>query len=158
MDHSDSIFAKSFHPFLQAGIALAGVVVFSLVAKLVQLSGILDVPQRFPWMSAASFMLLFAVFNSVFSLSSPNMMKYWGRSLYSFLGLAVLSGLFAWLLSSLTISEAGSYPWIFVVVSFGYLVFLSMMAVLRQVVNFAQREEWTQPRIRRKNNKKKGNN
>ena len=53
----------------------------------------------------------------------------------------------------MTITEAGSYPWIFIVVSFGYLVFLSLMAVLRTVVDFAQREEWTQPRIRRKHNK-----
>lgn len=153
MDRSESIFTKRFPPIYQALLAFAGVVVFSLVAKLVQMTGLLPVPQRFPWMSAAAFMLLFALFNSVFSLSSPNMMKYWGRSIYSFAALGLASGLFAWLLSSLTISEAGSYPWIYVVVSFGYLVFLSLMAFLRRVVDFAQREEWNQPRIRHHNKK-----
>lgn len=150
MEHTDSIFAKTFDPVYQAGIAFGGVVAFSLIAKLVQISGILDVPQRFPWMSAASFMLLFAVFNSVFSLSSKNMMKYWGRSVYSFLGLAAASGLAAYLISSMTMNEAGSYRWIYVVVTIGYLVFLSMMAAMRKIVDFAQREEWNHPRMRRR--------
>lgn len=149
-NQSESIFSKSINPIYQAGLALAGVVVFSLVAKLVGLTGLTDVPQRFPWMSAASFMLLFALFNSVFSLSSENLMKYWARSIYCFLGLAATAGGVAYLLSSLTMSEAGSYRWIYIVVGIGYLVFLSMMAMLRKIVEFAQREEWNHPRIRRK--------
>ena len=47
-------------------------------------------------------------------------------------------------------SEAGSYRWIYIVVAIGYLVFLSLMAMLRKIVEFAQREEWNHPRIRRK--------
>ncbi|RME97906.1 MAG: hypothetical protein D6772_09755 [Bacteroidetes bacterium] len=149
MDHSDSIFAKGLNPYYQAALAFGGVVVFSVFAKLVQSTGLLDVPQRFPWMAAASFMLLFAVFNSVFSLASNNLMRYWGKSMYSFLGLALGAGVFAYIFSSLSMQEAGSYRWIYIVVAIGYLVFLSMMATLRKIVEFAQREEWNQPRTRR---------
>lgn len=149
-NQSESIFSKAFNPIYQAGIALVGVVVFSLVAKLVGLTGLTDVPQRFPWMSAASFMLLFALFNSVFSLNSEDLMKYWARSMYCFLGLAAAAAGVAYLLSSLSMNEAGSYRWIFIVVGIGYLVFLSMMAMMRKIVEFAQREEWNHPRIRRK--------
>lgn len=150
MNQSESIFSKTINPIYQAIMALGGVIVISLLAKLIALTGITEIPQRFPWMSAASFMLLFAIFNSLFSLSSKNMMQYWGKSIYSFLGLAVTAGGVAYLLSSLTISEAGSYRWIYIVVGIGYLVFLSLMGVLRKIVDFAQREEWNQPRIRRK--------
>lgn len=149
MKQSESVFSKTINPIYQAGIALAGVVVFSLLAKLVGLTGITEVPQRFPWMSAASFMLMFALFNSVFSISSKNLMKYWGKSVYCFMGLAAASAGVAYLLSSLTMSQAGSYRWIFIVVGIGYLVFLSMMAMLRKIVDFAQREEWNRPRTRR---------
>jgi hypothetical protein len=149
MDHSDSIFAKGFNPYYQAALALGGVISFSILAKLVQSTGLLDVPQRFPWMAAASFMLLFAVFNSVFSLASENLMRYWGKSMYSFLGLAAGAGVFAYFFSSLSMTEAGSYRWIYIVVAIGYLVFLSMMATLRKIVEFAQREEWNRPRTRR---------
>lgn len=150
MNQSESIFSKTINPIYQAAIALVGVIVVSLLAKLIALTGITEVPQLFPWMSAASFMLLFAIFNSVFSLSSKNMMKYWGKSIYCFLGLAAAAAGVAYLLSSLTMSEAGSYRWIYIVVGIGYLVFLSLMAMLRKIVEFAQREEWNQPRIRRK--------
>ena len=96
------------------------------------------------------FMLLFAMFNSVISLSVADMIKYWGRSVYGFLGLAAGAGFLAYLFSSIPIGEAGSYRWIYVVVSFGYLVFLIIMALVRKIVEFAEKEEWTQPRQRRK--------
>ncbi len=109
-----------------------------------------DITPRFAWLTAATFLLVFALFNALFSLSTNNMMRYWGRSVYSFMGLAVFSGGLAWLFSGLSIGEAGSYKWIFGVVTFGYLVFLSLMAILRNIVDFAQREEWNHPRIRNK--------
>ncbi|WP_367390498.1 hypothetical protein [Lewinella sp. LCG006] len=149
-NQSESIFSKTISPVYQAAMALGGVVVISLLAKLVGLTGITEVPQSFPWMSAASFMLLFALFNSVLSVSSKDLMKYWGTSIYCFLGLAAAAAGVAYVLSSLSMSEAGSYRWIYIVVGIGYLVFLSLMAMLRKIVEFAQREEWNQPRIRRK--------
>lgn len=147
--------ARAYNPFLQAATTLGAAIVVILGAKLVNLSGIIEVPSRFPWMTAAVFMLCFAMFNSVFSLSASNMMKYWGRSVYSFMGLAFLSGLSAWMFSSLTISEAGSYRWIFIVVTIAYMVFLSMVAMMRKIVDFAQREEWNHPRIRRRRSNKR---
>ncbi|MCO6488292.1 MAG: hypothetical protein J5I98_07745 [Phaeodactylibacter sp.] len=146
---STSIFDKGLNPVLQASITFGGVIVFILCAKLVKLTGLIYVPDRFPWMTAASFLLLFAMFNSVFSLSAENMLKYWGRSIYSYLGLAFASGLAAYFFSALSIDEAGSYRWIYVVLTIGYLVFLGIMAFMRQIVEFAQREEWNHPRIRR---------
>ncbi len=150
---SGSIFDKAYNPVYQAMVALAGIVVFILISKVVSFSGLLDVPERFPWLTAASFILLFSLFNSVFSLATDNMVKYWGKSIYCFLGVAIGSGLVAYLFSSIPISEAGSYRWIYFVLTIGYLVFLSMMATIRRIVEFAQKEEWNHPRIRRRNKK-----
>ncbi|MCB0572187.1 MAG: hypothetical protein KDC66_20615 [Phaeodactylibacter sp.] len=149
-----SIFYKSFSPYKQALVAFGAVVVFILASKVVKLSGLLYVSDRFPWMTAAAFMLLFAVANSIFSLTAENMIKYWGRSIYSYLGLAFASGLVAYLFSSLTIDEAGSYRWIYIVLTIGYMVFLGIMAFTRRIVEFAEREEWNHPRIRRRGNTK----
>lgn len=155
MNRTDtSIFDKGLSPAFQALITFGGVILFILVAKLVKLTGLLYVPDRFPWMAAASFLLLFAMFNSVFSLSAENMLKYWGRSIYSYLGLAFASGLAAYFFSAMTIDEAGSYRWIYVVLTIGYLVFLGMMAFMKRIVEFAQREEWNHPRIRRNRGRK----
>jgi drug/metabolite transporter (DMT)-like permease len=149
-----SIFEQTVNPIVQASIAFGGVVIVTLGSKLVKLTGLLHVADRFPWVAAASFMLVFALFNSVFSLTSENILKYWGRSIYSFLGLAFASGVIAYLFSSLSIDEAGSYRWIYLVLTIGYLVFLGMMAFMRRIVDFAQKEEWNHPRIRQKKNNK----
>ena len=147
---NQSFFEKAYSPIIQAAIIYGGVLVMIALGAIVKASGITYVPDRYPWMCAAAFMLFFAMFNSVFALSSKNMAKYWGKSIYSFLGLAALAGFTAYLTSSLSISEAGSYRWIYVVVTIGYLIFLSMISMMRTIVDFAQREEWNQPRIRQK--------
>lgn len=150
-----SIFERSVDPVHQALAVFAAGVLITLLGKLAQVSGMTAVSPLFPWMTAASFMLLFAVFNAVLSVASPNMMKYWGRSIYSFMGLALASGLVAWLFSSLSIDQAGSYRWIFIVVTFGYIVFLGMMAFLKNIIEFAQREEWNHPRLRNRDQDRK---
>lgn len=149
-----SIFEKTFDPILQAGIALGLVVVFTLGAKLIQFSGMMEVGQLFPWLVAASFILCFALFNSIFSLSAPNMNSYWTRSMLSFAVLSVLSGSVAWLFSSTSIGEAGTYKWIFFVLTLGYLVFLSIVRFMKNIVNFAEREEWQRPKERKRTRKR----
>lgn len=148
---NDSFYDKAYSPILQAGIALGLGTFIMLVAKLAVLSGA-HISERFPWLTAASFMLCFALFNSVFSLAAKDLNHYWGRSIMCFMALALVSGLLAYLFSSLSIREAGSYAWIYVVVSIGYLVFLSMVAFIKRIVEFAQREEWNAPRVRRRGN------
>jgi hypothetical protein len=149
-----SIFEKKIDPVYQAAGALAAVAVFILLGAIVTAGSAETGPTRWPWLCAASFLLLFSIFNAIMSATAKNLMKYWGRSIYSFGGLAVGSGLLAWLFSGLTISEAGSYKWIFFVVTFGYLVFLCMIAFMKQIVEFAQKEEWNRPKWRQKKRRK----
>ena len=151
---NQSFFAKAHNPVHQAGLIFGVSFVIMLVGKMLASSDAVYVGERFPWMTAASFMLFFAVFNSVVSLSAKDVNRYWSLSMMSFVGLALANGLAAWLFSSLSINEAGSYRWIYIVVTFGYLVFVSMVGMLKKIVEFAQREEWNQPRLRNRKRRK----
>lgn len=146
---SDSVFDKAVNPYLQGGIVFGLMLVISLGGVALRSSGV-DIDQSFPWVCSASFMLFFAIFNSLFSISTKNYNQYWGRSMTTWLVLAVVGGLVAWGLSFQTISEAGSYRWIYIVLTIGYLIFLAMMGFLKRIVEFAMREEWSQPRTRDK--------
>lgn len=148
MTSQSSIFAQRIDPVLQAGVMLGLVLLVDIFSAIISGTNTVGVSNRFPWLCAASFMLFFALFNAVLSAAAPNTAKYWGRSLYSFMGLALGAGLLAWAFSGLKISEAGSYQWIYLVVTVGYLVFLGMISVIKNVVNFAQREEWNKPRLK----------
>ena len=145
-----SFFAKAYNPVLQAAIILCAALVIMVLSKMIAGLGILYINPVFPWTTAAALMLFFAMFNSIFSLSAANVQQYWSRSIFSFIGLAAANGILAYLFSGVGINDAGSYKWIYVVLTIGYLVFLSMMNLMKLIVEFAQREEWNHPRIRRR--------
>lgn len=135
-------------PLIQAAAIIVSVFVVNIGSLLVKATGLIDITNRFPWLNAASFMLFFAVLNSIYSITAKSVPHYWGLSMYSFMLVAGVSGLQAWAFSGISIVDAGSYMWIYVVVTFGYLVFLTIMAVLKKVVAFAEKEEWNSPKMR----------
>ena len=136
-------------PMRQALYFIAAAVVFMLIALAFNQTGWYEADKLFPWSIATAFLLLFAVFNSMMSLNADSFMRYWGRSMYSYLGLALCTGLAAWLFSGIPLRDAGTYRWIYIVITVGFLVFLSVVNFMKKIVEFAEREEWNQPRRRR---------
>jgi len=145
-----SIYDKAYNPILQAGLVLGMMLGIIIMGKLVNLLGIMTVSDQFPWTTATSFLLFFAIFNSVISLASKNLNKYWGRSMLCFAVLAIVSAFLAYFSSALSIEEIGPYKWIYFVLSFGYLVFLSILGFMKRIVDFAEREDWQAPKPRKK--------
>jgi hypothetical protein len=137
-----------FPPFQAALVFVAALILMSIGWVLAR-NGVQAIDSLFPWTVASAFALLFAIFNSLISLRAPNSGKYFGASVYSYMALAFCSGTSAWLFSGIPIREAGTYRWIFIVVAFGFLVFLSMVNFMKKIVQFAEKEEWSQPRKRR---------
>lgn len=146
---SHPIFVKLQNPVFQGLMMISVVLLFNLGAKIISMAG-MEIEQRFPWTIAASFLLFFSAMNAVLSIFSKNIDNYWSRSVFSFVGVAAFSALMAYFFSKLTMNEAGSYKWIFIVLTIGYLVFLLMLTAMRKIVDFAQREEWNHPKIRQK--------
>lgn len=146
---STSISQRNFSPVEQAGMVLGTGLVIMFVGWALTKSGVFPAEKLFAWSIAAAMLLFFAIFNSLMSLRADNFTKYWGRSVYSFIGLAFGLSIAAWLFSGVPIGEAESYRWIFIVVTFGFLVFLSLVNFMKIIVRFAEREEWNEPRKRR---------
>jgi len=151
METQESSFLyKAYNPILQAALVFGAGFIVMLFSKILGWTGIFETNQKFPWMTAAAFIFFFAIFNSITSLSAKNLNNYWLRSMASFVGLAIASGFMAYLFSSLTINEAGSYRWIFTVLTFGYLVFLSILGFMKRIVEFAEKEDWQAPKKRKR--------
>lgn len=145
----ESYYKKLDSPVIQAAVILTGAVVLMAFARLLDATGLMATDRLFPWSVAAAFMLLFALLNSLMSLRADSIYKYWAPSMYSYLGLALCTGLAAWVFSGIPLRDAGTYRWIYIVVTFGFLIFLSMVNFMKKIVQFAEREEWNQPRKRR---------
>ncbi len=135
------------NPFLQVAVLLLTMLAVSLAALLLQSAG-LEVERRFTWTLAIAFILFFAVLNAIMCLTSEKLEKYIAKSVLSFIVLAAGSGLLAWLFSGMGIDEAGSYRWLYIVLTFGYLVFLAVIGMMRMIVEYAQKEEWEKPKKR----------
>ncbi len=145
---------QAYDPYLQAGVALMMSLAFMLAGSFLQWAHWMPDSPRYPWLIAASFLWLYAIFNSIFSLSANSINAYWGRAIPAYGLLALFNGLLAWGFSSLSIGHAGSYRWIYFVLTFSYFLLLSIMAAVKRLVEFAEREEWHYPRIRRKRRKR----
>jgi hypothetical protein len=101
----------------------------------------MNVDNRVFWVIGGATTLFFGLFNSVISLGATDMNVYWFRSTASYVVLMVLSGCLAYFFSGMTMNEAGSFKWIFMVLTFGYLLFLSIMRFMRKIVQIAQQED-----------------
>ncbi|MCS6928761.1 MAG: hypothetical protein NZM43_04600 [Saprospiraceae bacterium] len=145
-----SFFEYKIDPLRQSAVFVGASVAFMLVTALLRWIGISAIDRIFPWSVAAAFLLLYAVFVSVMSLNASSGLKYWGRSMYGFAAVAAGNGIAAWLISGLTLSEARSYRWTYVVITICFLVFLSILNLMRKIVAFAEREEWNAPRRRKR--------
>lgn len=146
-----NIFKHTTNPIHQASIVAIAACIVMLCAFLIALFSSDIVSPTFYWLTATSFMLFYTIFNTVSSLGNETKENFWSNAIYSYLGLAIVSGLLAWLFSGLTIFEAGSYAWLFKVVTFVYLVFVSLVKMIKVIVEFAQKEQWNSPKLRKKN-------
>lgn len=144
-----NFFERKIDPFVQAALFGGASVLFMLLTLLFNQTGWYEADRLFPWSVATALLLLYAVFNSLMSFNADSSLKYWGRSVYGFLGLAFANALAAWFFSGVSLSQAQSYRWIYIVVTIGFLVFLTMVNLMRKIVSFAEKEEWNAPRKRR---------
>jgi hypothetical protein len=136
-------------PIVQAVLVFAAALAFMVLGWLLTVTHVWHADRLFAWSVAAALALIFALLNSLMCIRASSFAKYWGESMYSYMALALGNGTAAWLFSGVPLGQAGTYRWIFVVVSFGFLVFLSMVNFMKRIVQFAEREEWNQPRKKR---------
>jgi len=116
----------------------------ALLALLDYKAGVLGVGttgKNSPWVMMTAGILFYALSSSILSLKAERQNIYWREAILTFIGLLVASGLFATLISGLSIDEAGSFRWIFVVLSFGYLVFIAIVRLMRKIVEIAIKQD-----------------
>ena len=139
------IFEKATPP-VQAIISIALGLFFMLTCLIFE--GSLESRPERPWVFASTFLLFYSIFNVIFSLGAENAEKYWVQAVIGFIVCVGALGGLAYLISGLGMNDAGSFKWIFIVITISYLVFMSIVRAMKSIVDFAQKEEWNSPKIR----------
>lgn len=142
MNNSDKdprLFEREVDPVKQGIAHLVAIPILTGLFYLPSLLGSTEMPDYQPWVVSLAMLLLFALINSVLSLGAVNVTRYWSRSIYTFIALCVLGGLLAWLFSGVGLSENNSIRWLYFVFTFVYLLFISIVNLMRKFVGIAQR-------------------
>ncbi len=137
----DSWFARDIDPKWQAIIILAAIPSLTFLFWLPSLLGAFAVSSHLAWTVSAAMTLFYAVINSILSLSTKDQVRYWGRSIGGYAAVVIIGGLFSYVVTGLSIYEAKSFAWIYVVFSFVYLVFLTIVSLMRKIVTIAQKQD-----------------
>lgn len=139
--NTDKFNEVAFQPYKQVSFVLVVALIMMGVSKLLPVSEYSATGAIRPWVVLCGLILFFAVSNSVLSLYATDLNKYWMQSIFSFMILLGGGGLLAWAISGVSISNAGSVKWLYMVFTFGYLVFLSIVNLMKILVKIAQKQD-----------------
>lgn len=136
-----SIFEKQIHPLYQGGVAIALNLVGILFLKAVKPEENLLQEGIVFWELSFSILMAFMLFNAVFSIPYNNRMQYFRDSIFTFLVIAAVGGLLAHYVSGVSMDNAGSFRWLYIVFTFTYLVFISIVNLMRKIIEIAKRQD-----------------
>jgi len=141
MQEVQSIFQKEIHPFKQLVVAIALNVLGLGIVKTTLNETTTSDEYVVYWELSFSVLLAFMLFNSVFSIAYKNRTQYFRDSIIAYVILGGVGGLLAAYLSGLTMDEAGSFRWLYFVFTFTYLVFISIVNLMRKIIEIAKRQD-----------------
>lgn len=87
-----------------------------------------------PWVVVCSMLLFYSLTNCVLSFGTSSSMQYYLHSIISFALLLIMGGVLAWQVSGVGIDDAGSMRWLYIVMTFSYLVLLSIVNLIKFLV------------------------
>lgn len=135
------MYIQEVHPYKQAVFALLGALSFMILGTLLSSAGLMKGGARFPWITAGAFILMYSVFNSINSFSTKNMINYYRDSIFSFIGLVVCASGLAYLFSGTSINDAGTFRWIYFMLTVAYFGFIGITTFIRFIFSVLQTEE-----------------
>ncbi len=136
-----SIFQRQVHPFLQVGVAIGlNVVGILLIMSFVDSESNPEGGVVF-WEFSFSILMAFIIFNSVLSIPYLKRTQYFRDSIFSFLALVVIGGALAHYIGGISMDEAGSFRWLYIVFALTYLVFISIVNMMRKIMEIAKKQD-----------------
>nr|MBS0037849.1 hypothetical protein [Saprospiraceae bacterium] len=127
-------------PLLAAVTFLTGllIVVLGLIASYFS-----PLPDHtvFVWGIFVAMILIYIIFNTVFSFVVQSTPGYWAASIYSFLGLGVACILASWAFTGLSIYEMNGFRSVLSILGIGYTVFLGIGFSIKRITDLTMRRD-----------------
>jgi uncharacterized membrane protein len=140
---TNSLFARAIHPLKLLGVVFIFFLVFVAVLYTLQSTDTIDPkPVRY-WEAAFTSVMIFIIFSSALSFSYPNKTKYFMFAIISFLILMISTGILAAFISGqhIDVGGAGSFRWMYVMLTFSYLVLLAIVNSMFKILEFVKKQD-----------------
>ncbi len=137
----NSIFSGEVSPFKQVLFVIAIGIILMILTEILPQSPRMERTNSMPWTVAAAMLLFFALANSILAFAVKDGNKYWMYSMMSYALLFITVSSMAYMFSGVGMDEAGSFRWIFLVFTFGYLILLSIVNLIRFFVALSKRSD-----------------
>ena len=134
--HINSLFTKQIHPFKQGLVCILLLILCFMVISLIP-----EVNPKSYWEAPLIILLTFALFNSTFSLSYKNKLVYFRDSVFTYLFLVGIGIVGAQWLSDFSLNEVKSTKMLFGMISFCYLLLLSILNAMRVIMEMVKRQD-----------------
>jgi len=135
---SNSIFNSQIKPYYQAGFAILILLIVMAISKAFISS---DDDQIYFWEISFTILMAYGLFNAIFSIPYKDRMLYFRNSLLCYVVVAVSGGFLASLFSGISLDDSGSFRWLYVVFTFSYLVFISIVNAMRKIIEIAKKQD-----------------
>jgi hypothetical protein len=139
--NSKSFDYKQISPIKQGIVVIILILIFNLITMAGGVGPDSFFKPNIYWINNIALILVFALFNSILSIVTKDQNKYWGQSIFTFAFICIIGGLISWAFSGLTIDEAGSFRWIYVVFTMGYTILLAIVGSMRKIVSIAKKQD-----------------
>ncbi len=132
------VFSK---PLYQVLLVMAMTIVFSLVDKMMPHDTQLLEVNSGSWIVGTSMILCFIILNSVVALRIEHIIPYWSISVVLYIVLLVFSYGWCYFLSGKNMDDAGSFRWLWLVLTLVYMVFFAIARSMKRIVDIANKQD-----------------
>lgn len=91
------------------------------------------------WTNGVAMMFFYVIINCILAVVGETKTQYFRESIYVFLGLGVFTILVSRLISGSGMDDAGSFRWLFMVLSLCYLIFIGIINTIHVLLNLAEK-------------------
>ncbi|MBK7811940.1 MAG: hypothetical protein IPI50_12035 [Saprospiraceae bacterium] len=93
------------------------------------------------WTLTTAMLLFYIIFNIAFGMNQQHKLIYYRDSVYGYVFLVASGILVGKFISGISVFEAKTYSWIIFVFSLVFILFLSLVSLIRKIVEIALRQE-----------------
>ncbi len=133
---------KSYHisPHKQ-GLLVLGLFGITLLYLFLTISKEQEHPDLRSYLYAGSYLLFYIIMNSFFSFGANDRIAYYRNSIFTYIFLLIAFVVTCQLISKVHLHDAKSYSWLFYVFSLVYIVFMTIISLIRKIVDIAVNQD-----------------